>query len=78
MLIFLLPISTIAKRHRKNVLAECHVDMSNATFTLLMDCVRDKSLLYLDRITATDSIDLLAGGALKLVRRQNETRLAKQ
>lgn len=56
----------------RSVLSVCQVDLNNVTFTLLLDCVRDKSLLYLDRITATDSIDVLGGGAVKLVRRKDQ------
>lgn len=74
--IVLLSAPANAKRQRnrqRSVLTECQVDLNNVTFTRLLDCVRDKSLLYLDRITATDSIDLLGGGAVKLVRRKGES-----
>lgn len=68
------PTSATHQRHR-SVLNECRVDLQNVTLTLLLDCVRDKSLLYLDRVTSTDTIDLLGEGAVKLVRR-NDTEYA--
>lgn len=61
------------RQHARSVLSECQVDVTNITFAIILDCVRDRSLLYLDTITSTDTIDLLGGGVVKLVRRNKDT-----
>lgn len=48
----------------------CQMDLNNVTFTTFIDCVCDKGLLYLDNLTARESISLLGDGAVKLVRRK--------
>lgn len=67
------------RAHRSDgLLSDCNVNLTNATFTGLLECVRDKSLTYLDRVTATDSIDLLGDGAVMLVRRKDTTDMDRE
>lgn len=62
------------ERNKKSILSDCRMDVNNATFSLVLECVRDKSLLYLDKVTAADTITLFGSDTVKLVRRKNGTR----